>query len=305
MNVHPSSYIQGIIVTLLALQLPAAAEETIADHMSKASLNVVLTVSDMEKSKEFYGEILGLEPMPSIPFSGASNPVFFDEPTTMERFKVGTHEIKLITKSTPLKRNPGGADQGIGFRFINVPIPNPEALFHRLEEHGIPKPEVQSVFGDYRFGFLTDPEGNEVEFHFYEGDGPPGWTDAIHIALTVSDPTKTAAFYGEVLGMTPGAVFPMPGNPHSKIHLYTMGATTVKFWSHGPDLPTYSGRHFDAYGWRYLQYAVKDIDAVHAFVQERGGTIELPPTPMNSMPVSLMFVADPDGIINEFFGVKP
>ena len=97
----------------------------------------------------------------------------------------------------------------------------------------------------------------------------------------------------------------MPGRPETTIYLFRLGETTVKFWSFGPDLPVYSGRHLDAYGFRYLQYQVKDIDAVHEFIKARGGTIELPPTPMNSMPVSLMFVADPDGIINEFFGLKP
>ena len=279
---------------------------TIADHMAKGSLNVVLTVSDMEKAKAFYGGVLGLEPMAPIQFGADSNPVFFPEPTEMIRYQVGSHEIKLITSSKPLKLYPGGTRTGIGFRMVNFPIADPEALFERVEVAGLSKPAITELPGsNYRFGMLQDPDGNQVEFHFYEGDGPEGWTDRIHIALTVADVEKTRAFYGEILGMEEAGSFPMPGRPETTIYLFRLGETTVKFWSFGPDLPVYSGRHLDAYGFRYLQYQVKDIDAVHEFIKARGGTIELPPTPMNSMPVSLMFVADPDGIINAFFGLKP
>ncbi len=279
---------------------------TIADHMAKESLNVVLTVSDMEKAKAFYGGVLGLEPMAPIQFGADSNPVFFPEPTEMIRYQVGPHEIKLITSSKPLKKHPGGIGAGIGFRMVNFPMVDVEALFERVEAAGLSKPAISELPGtNYRFGMLQDPDGNQVEFHFYEGEGPEGWTDGIHIALTVADVEKTRVFYGEILGMEEAQPVPMPGRPGSMVHLFQLGATTVKFWSFGPELPVHSGRHLDAYGFRYLQYQVKDIDAVHEFIKARGGTIELPPTPMKSMPVSLMFVADPDGIINEFFAFKP
>ena len=68
-------------------------------------------------------------------------------------------------------------------------------------------------------------------------------------------------------------------------------------------MPNHAGRHLDAYGYRYIQYAAKDIRAMYEFVKERGATIELPPTNVESMPVEITFVADPDGIINEMFGV--
>lgn len=41
----------------------AENEMTIPALMAKPSLNVVLIASDIESSKEFYGKILGLEPM--------------------------------------------------------------------------------------------------------------------------------------------------------------------------------------------------------------------------------------------------
>ena len=53
----------------------------------------------------------------------------------------------------------------------------------------------------------------------------------------------------------------------------------------------------------HLQYQMKNITAAHEFMKTNNADIELPPTSMESNPVKLMFVNDPDGIINEFFGI--
>lgn len=301
-----------LLLCALAVAIPSESRGTdraddaggIAEHMAKASINVVITVSDMEKAKVFYGGVMGLEPMSPIRFGEGSNPVFFAEPTTMERFRVGTHEVKLITSSKPLPKQPGGVAAGIGFRMIAFPIDDIEALLNRVKAHGLAAPEVHAMEGTpYRFGMLRDPDDNEVEFYTYEGGTPENGMKGLQIALTVSDVEESRRFYGEVLGLEALPAVPMPGRPEVTVNLFRMGDTIVKFWSFGPDLPTYSGRHLAAYGFRYLQYQVKNIDAVHEFVKARGGTIDLPPTSMQSMPVKLMFVADPDGVINEFFGM--
>ena len=50
----------------------------------------------MAAAKKFYGGVLGLQSMPPILFSDKTATVFFPKAVTMERFRVGTHEIKLI-----------------------------------------------------------------------------------------------------------------------------------------------------------------------------------------------------------------
>ncbi len=95
----------------------------------------------------------------------------------------------------------------------------------------------------------------------------------------------------------------MPGDPDRKIYQFELGPTIVKFWSYEKDLPNQSGRHNEAYGFRYIQYDTKDVHAVHAWLNERGAKVDLPPTPVISMPVNIMFAEDPDGNIHELFGV--
>ncbi len=281
------------------------ADESIGDYLAKPSLNVVITVKDMAAAKRFYGDVLGLKPLPQVRFSEKTAPVFFPHAVTMERFRVGTHEIKLIPGVESTRSFPGGIARGIGLRMVNYPISDVAAFKQRLQAGGYPEPKINSLPGStYRFGMLEDPDGNQVEFFFHEGQGPENWQESLQIALTVADVEASRQFYGEVLGMRELPSLPMPGDPTRQVYLFQIGPTLVKFWSFGKDLPNRAGRHLDAYGYRYLQYHVKDAQTAQAFVESRGAKIDLPPTAVGSMPVEIMFVADPDGIINEMFAVN-
>lgn len=295
------------LATMLFAVMPwtARAEESITDLLAKPSLNVVITVSDMAAAKEFYGGVLGLEPMPPVPFSDKTAAVFFPEAVVMERFRVGTHEIKLIPGLKSTKKHPGGMARGIGLRMVNYPIPDVAAFRQRLEAHGYKMPQITSLPGStYHFGMLKDPDKNQVEFFFHEGEGPEGWQESLQIALSVSDVEASRKFYGQVLGLKELPPVSMPLIPGGKVYLFQSGPTLIKFWSYGKDLPNTAGRHLESYGYRYIQYHIRDVDAAYEFVTSRGGKIDLPPTPVGSMPVDIMFVADPDGIINEMFGLK-
>ena len=70
---------------------------------------------------------------------------------------------------------------------------------------------------------LEDPDGNQVEFFFYKGDGPAGWQESLQIALTVSDVEASRRFYAEVLGMRELPPLPMPGDPTRQIYLSRSG----------------------------------------------------------------------------------
>jgi len=294
----------GLLMTGL---LPTAgrAGDSIAQFLAKPSLNVVITVSDMEAAKKFYGDVLGLAPLPPIRFSDKTSAVFFPTAVTMERFRVGAHEIKLIPGVESTKKYPGGVTRGIGFRMVNYPIADIEAFRRRLAEHGYAEPKIGSLPNStYRFGMLEDPDGNQVEFFYHDGDGPKGWQESLQIALTVADVDDSRHFYGQVLGMQELPSIPMPGAPDRRVYLFQNGPTLIKFLTFGPDLPNRAGRHLDAYGYRYIQYQAKDVDAAYEFVKARGAKIDLPPTAVGSMPVSITFVADPDGVINEMFGLQ-
>jgi catechol 2,3-dioxygenase-like lactoylglutathione lyase family enzyme len=295
----------ALLVPLTAFANTCPARDSIADYLAKPSLNVVITVSDMAAAKAFYGEVLGIEPLPPIRFSDKTAGVFFPQAVTMERFRVGSHEIKLIPGLSTTKKQLGGVTRGIGLRMVNYPIPDIEAFRKRLAAHDRAMPQIGSLPGSsYRFGMLEDPDGNQVEFFYYDGDGPEGWQQSLQIALTVSDVEASRRFYGQVLGIQELPPIAMPGAPERQIYRFQLGPTLIKFWSFGKDLPNHAGRHLAAFGNRYIQYQTKDVDAAYEFVKSRGAKVDLPPTPVESMPVSIMFVADPDGIINEMFSVK-
>ncbi len=188
------------LLAMTMLVTASRAGESIADHLAKPSLNVVITVTDMAAAKKFYGDVLGLEPLPPITFSDKTAPVFFPKAVTMERFRVGTHEIKLIPGIETTQKHPGGIARGIGFRMVNYPIPDIAAFQQRLEANGYAMPKISSMPGStfpgssYRFGMLEDPDGNQVEFFYYEGEGPKGWQESLQIALTVSDVEASRRF---------------------------------------------------------------------------------------------------------------
>ena len=53
---------------------------------------------------------------------------------------------------------------------------------------------------------------------------------------------------------------------------------------------------------RYIQYIVRDLDAVSDYAESSGVTIEQEIFPLGAL-ARIMFLADPDGIINEFVGL--
>lgn len=132
------------VAILVACATAQAEDSTIADFLRDKSLNVVIVVTDLDAATEFYGDILGLQPMSDIQFAANTAPVFFDRAVTMKRFRVGDHEIKLLPGSEQTKKFTGGIDNAIGFRMVNFPIADVEAFFQHLEKNGISKPQIRT-----------------------------------------------------------------------------------------------------------------------------------------------------------------
>jgi len=291
------------LVLLLGSAAVHGDDKTISDFLKKPSLNAVIIVSDMAASQKFYGDVLGLEAMSPIPFGPTTAPVFFPKAVTMQRYRVGTHEIKLLPGWDSTVKKPGGIGNATGFRMINFPILDMDAFRVRLKANGYPEPKVNAMGTDYRFGMLEDPDGNQVEFYYYEKNGPDGWQESIQYALTVSDVEATRHFYGTILGMQEMPPVPMPGRQGTNVYLFRNGPTIIKFWSFGKGLPNQGGRHNEQFGFRYIQYEMKDVHATHEWVKARGAKMEMKPTSVVSLPVDIMFVAAPDNIIQEMFSV--
>ncbi len=284
----------------LALLVPAsraaAAEKVdIPKLMFQPSVNLVLSVADVEKSKNFFGTVLGLKSMSDLHLPGGF---------VMTRYQVGTSEIKLLHLATTKKTQTGKIDEAIGIRRLTLFFPDAQGLIDRFKADGLPAPafETEPTPRGWSRAIVHDPDGSEIELIV----PPPGAPDKvfhnIELRLTVGDVEKSRKFYREFVGfqeLTPVQVPPAEGG---QLYAFRHGNTTIVLASFGAALPKHSGRWQNAHGLRYIQYIVSDLDAVNEFARASGVTIDQPIFPLGKL-ARIMFIADSDGIINEFVGL--
>lgn len=284
-------------LTALTSATCAGADEqvSIPRLMLQPSINLVLSVDDVAASKEFLGEVLGLEPMADLHLPGGF---------VMTRYRVGTTEIKLLSLPTTKKTETGELDAAIGIRRLSLFFPDADALRGRFHAVGLPDPEFETEPGPrgWSRAIVHDPDGNEIELIVPPAGTPEEVFNNIELRLTVADVEKSRQFYREFVQFDELAPLKVPAAEGGELFRFRHGNTTIALASFGPDLPKHAGRWQDAHGMRYIQYIVNDLDAVDGFAKSSGVTIAQPIFPLGKL-ARIMFIADPDGIINEFVGL--
>ncbi|RLL47156.1 glyoxalase [Oceanobacillus piezotolerans] len=115
--------------------------------------HVSLPVTDLEKAKDFYGDILGFKELdrPNFDFPGAW-------------YQIGDQQLHLIVyKDSETLRTSRKLDSRDGHLAIRVKSYNDTRRY--LEEAGVDillKPESKSGFAQI---FCQDPDGNMIEFN--------------------------------------------------------------------------------------------------------------------------------------------
>jgi catechol 2,3-dioxygenase-like lactoylglutathione lyase family enzyme len=128
--------------------------------------HAALLVGDVERSRRFYGEVLGLDEVP--------RPATFDFPGAW--FRRGETEIHLIAEREPgraAEMHPGYADDELARGFgthIAFEVSSLEGAQRRLGElrvpiAGGPRPRGDGVQQIY----VRDPDGYIVELYSWEG----------------------------------------------------------------------------------------------------------------------------------------
>ena len=119
---------------------------------------------DRAKMLEFYGDVLGLKPLPTFGMPGGSQ---------MSRFQVGTSEIKL-TGATPGRQDKSGAVRDTtGLRVFTFFFPDEAALTARFTAHGYAAPAFRAREGGTRGAMVLDPDGQWVELVDRDERGTP------------------------------------------------------------------------------------------------------------------------------------
>lgn len=270
----------------------AEGEKSIDSLIAKPSMNIVLSTSNVAEVKKFYGEVLGLKPMTPLHLPGGLE---------MTRFLVGTSEIKFLPPRGEVPRETGAIDAAIGIRMLGFYFSDVDKVTARFREHGYPIPSFQSQGPTGRkSAFVSDPDGNMIQLIVPPAGAEDETYDKLDIGLTVSDTEASRKFYGQFVALEELDPLEIPAHGITR-YSYRHGTTTIKLWTYGKDLPKQSGRWQDAYGIRYIQYIMSDLDAVEAHAKATGADIHTPIFDLGAM-ARIMFIADPDGIINEFVG---
>ena len=274
-------------VLISAISAGAAAQHKSADptvpQFVQSSTNVFRRFAvDLAKMKEFYGEVLGLQPLPTINMPGGGQ---------MTRFHAGTSEIKLQAAATEAKALTGGVKDFTGLRVLTFFFPEEAALTARFKEHGMTPPEFHKNTGTANSTALVkDPSNQWVELVVVPG-APAATFDRLEVGLTVTDLEKSRAFYREFVGLeelkpVADAVLGVTRYP------YRLGTTTINLWSAGSGLPANKSS-------AGIQYIVGNVEAIDARAKERGVQIDRPLGPFGTN-LRTVWMSDPNGVTNYF-----
>jgi catechol 2,3-dioxygenase-like lactoylglutathione lyase family enzyme len=123
---------------------------------AKDSVDVLIFVSDIRKSLDFYHGTLGLEKEDEVqtPFG------------TVHRQRYGTSVIKLMDPKQVPPAGPIGLEKQLGIRYLSFVIRDLDRVCTELREKRVEftMPETQ-VLPDTRIAMVKDPDGNIIEFN--------------------------------------------------------------------------------------------------------------------------------------------
>ena len=122
---------------------------------AKDSVELLIFVSDIKKSLDFYQGTLGLEKTQEVqtPFG------------TVHRLRYGTSIVKLMDPKQVPPAGPIGLEKQLGIRCLSFVIRDLSGVCTVLKEKGVEftMPETQ-VLPDRRIAMVKDPDGNIIEF---------------------------------------------------------------------------------------------------------------------------------------------
>jgi catechol 2,3-dioxygenase-like lactoylglutathione lyase family enzyme len=265
--------------------VPAAAQSgssvSLAALSTQPSMNVFRRFAvEPAKMVSFYGEVLGLKPLPSIKLAGGE----------MIQFGVGTTQVKLQYTAGAGEYKTGPVREVTGLRVFTFFYPDEAAVTARFVQHGYPPPSFSQGRGGRRLAMVLDPANQWVELVVVPGASLEVY-DSIELGMTVSDLEKSRAFYREFVGLDelPAVDDPVLG---VKRYPYRHGTTTVTLWSFGKGLAANTRS-------AGIQYVVSDVEAVDLKAKAQNVKID---TPLGNFSAGLrtIWLSDPDGITNYF-----
>jgi len=197
---------------------PATGQEAV-----KAVEVIGMTVSDMDRSVEFYSRVLAFERVSEVEVWGTeyeSLQGLFGVRMRIVRMKLGSESIELTEYLTPRGR-PIPVDSRSNdrwFQHIAIVVSDMDRAYQHLREHKVQHastapqriPDWNKAAAGIKAFYFRDPDGHNLEIIcFPPGKGAPRWQNATgrlflgidHTAIVVSDTEASLRFYSDLLGM--------------------------------------------------------------------------------------------------------
>ncbi len=129
------------------------AIELVGLRGTEPSLHVGLTVRDIDRTRAFFFETLGLQ-------AGATHT---HRGTTSHSVQLGSTTIKFWHKGDDLPVRSGPITDHAGIRYVTAQVASVEQALRRLEARGAAVRIAPTKVGDVIVAFIADPDGNWIE----------------------------------------------------------------------------------------------------------------------------------------------
>jgi len=207
-----------------ALWLVACAAALLAQQPTIQGVEAVgVTVSDLDRSVDFYTKVLHFQQESEVELSGSDVEHLkgvFGVRMRVARLRLGSEQIELTEYLAPQGR-PLPIDShsnDLWFQHIAIVVSNMDDAYRWLREHRVQHvssgpqtlPAWNAQAGGIQAFYFRDPDGHVLEIiHFPAGKGDPRWQQhgpelflgIDHTAIAVSNTEASLAFYRDGLGM--------------------------------------------------------------------------------------------------------
>jgi catechol 2,3-dioxygenase-like lactoylglutathione lyase family enzyme len=161
------------IITISGLCLLLAPCVLAQSEFSSGTISIGVIVSDLEKSLNFYTEVLGMQKTggfnieePFAKSSGLSNGIPFSVTTLKLWNENEATQWKLMTFGKDVKhRKSKYIQDDLGMQYITIFVSALKPFIQRIKEHNIPLlgETPVSLGGDTQFILIQDPDGTFIE----------------------------------------------------------------------------------------------------------------------------------------------
>ena len=222
-NRQETTGVRNLVRMLVFATVLAAACNTALAQLVKSVDAVGMTVSDMDRSAEFFSKVLSFEKVSDIEVAGSEYERLqgvFGARMRIVRMRLGDEIIELTEYLAPRGR-PIPADSRSNdrwFQHIAIVVSDMDKAYQELRAHKVhhtstsPQriPDWNKAAAGIKAFYFKDPDGHNLELiYFPSGKENPKWQQTNgrlflgidHTAIAVSDTDQSLQFYRDSLGM--------------------------------------------------------------------------------------------------------